>query len=198
MDYTFTEDNDDDDDDQASSSQSSPYGDYWDVLWLGHCGALGPYQGRVYSFNDSTAPPKKFEYAILGTDPPDPYERPDNLRAVHPIYWTLCTYAYAVTLKGARKLRNAGQKSSEPWDLRLNNICRDIPSVRCASVSPQLFTAAFSPTTIDYDGQMLPALTNPDNDKLGPIPGPAIQISARRNSQLAPGVSPQSWILEWR
>lgn len=194
MDYPFSVD----DDRQAPSSHSSPYGDRWDVLWLGHCGGLGPYQGRVYPFNDPIAPPKRFEFSILASDPPDPYIRPDRLRIVHEVHYNLCTYAYAVTLQGARKLRRLGQTSSEPWDLRLNNICREVSSVRCATVSPQLFTAAYSTPAIEYSGQLAPPLTNPYNDRFGPRPGPGIQISARRNSQLGRGAPRSSWIREWQ
>lgn len=195
MDYPFSED----DDDQAPSSQSGPYGDRWDVLWLGHCGSMGPFEGRVYQFNDSTAPPGQFEYTIVGADPPDPYIRPDNLRLVYELKWNVCTYAYAVTTDGARKLRMAGEDSSIPWDLRLNDICQQNPSVRCMTVWPQVFTAAFSTPTIRYTGQLQlpPPPSNPDNQGRGPRPGPAIQISARRNSQLAQGAPRESWIREW-
>ena len=188
------------DDHQARSSPSSPYGDRWDVLWLGHCGGQGPYQGRVYPLNDPVVPPKRFEYTILDEDPPDPYIRPDRLRIVHEVHYNLCTYAYAVTLEGARKLRRLGTTSSEPWDLRLNNICRGLPAVRCATVSPQLFTAAYSKPSIHYTGQLevLPPSTNPDNDRLGPRPGPGIQVSARRNSRLGREAPRSSWIWEWQ
>ena len=195
MDYPFFID----DHHQARSSPSSPYGDRWDVLWLGHCGGLGPYQGRVYPLDDPVAPPPRFEYAIVAIDSPDPYPRPDRLRIVHEVRYNLCTYAYAVSLEGARKLRRLGTTSSEPWDLRLTEICRDTPAVRCASVSPQLFTAAYSdPNIHDSDGLRLsPPSTNPDNDRLGPRPGPGIQLSARRNSRLGREAPRSSWIWEW-
>lgn len=199
MDCSFLEE---EEDDQALSSQSDPYGHYWDVLWLGHCGSLGPHNGRVYPFNDSTSPPMRFEYLTMALDPPDPAKRPDNLRAVYAYEerWTLCTYAYAVSLEGARKLRQAGEESfSMPWDLRLNHLCREIPAFRCAVVSPAIITAAFSASAIRYPDQtrLPPPLANPGNDRVGPNPGPGIQISARRNSKLAPGASRASWVPEW-
>ena len=33
-----------------------PYGDKWDMLWIGHCGANGNGDGRYYKYNDSSAP----------------------------------------------------------------------------------------------------------------------------------------------
>lgn len=195
MDYPFSEN----DDDQVSSSQSGPYGDHWDVLWLGHCGCLGPYDGRIYSFNDLTAPPKWAEFSRVATDPSRPYVRPDNLRIVHQIEDIMCTYAYAVTLEGARKLREAGQESWLPWDNRLRDICIGDRSIRCATVTPQIFGAAYSKTTMGYadETETPPPEANPDNEGKGPTPGLAIQISARRNSHLPWGVSPASWIREW-
>ena len=199
MDYPFSDD--DDDDYQGPSFQSGPYGDHWDVLWLGHCGCLGPYEGRLYSFNDSTAPPRWAEYSRVSTDPSHPYARPDNLRIVHQIEDIMCTYAYAVTLEGARKLREAGQESWLPWDNRLRDICIDDRSVRCATVTPQVFGAAYSKTTMGYTDELetetLPPSMNPYNEGRGPTPGLAIQISARRNSHLPRGISPAYWIREW-
>ena len=188
-----------DDDDQIPSSQSGPYGDHWDVLWLGHCGCLGPYEEHLYSFNDTTAPPRWAEYSRVATDPTRPYTRPDNLRIVHQIEDIMCTYAYAVTLEGARKLRELGRESWLPWDNRLRDICIGESSVRCATVTPPAFGAAYSKTTMGYTGKedTPPAEINPDNERRGPTPGAGIQISARRNSHLPLGISPASWIREW-
>ena len=192
MDFPFSED----DGDGAPSSQAGPYGDHWDVIWLGHCAALGPYEGRVYQFNDSATVPKRFEYNILGVEPPDPYIRPHNLRLVYEAKYALCTYGYAVTLEGARKLRKAGQESSFSWDIRLTNLCQDDPSNRCAIVYPQIITAAYSKPAIMHSSELEPPSTNSFNK--GPTPGPAIQMSARRNSHLvAQGVPRADWIREW-
>jgi hypothetical protein len=49
----------------------SPYGDGWDVLWLGHCGMHFAFEnsdlmskGRVVKHNDVTVPPKKDLWSI--------------------------------------------------------------------------------------------------------------------------------------
>ena len=193
MDYPFSED-----DDAAPSSQRGPYGDHWDVIWLGHCGAMGPYEGRVYPFNDPTSPPRRSDFSIVDADPPDPFERPDHVRMVFELRYNICTHAYAVSLEGARKLRKAGEESSIPWDLRLNNICRDNPTVRCATVWPQIISAAYSKPTIDYDNDGSNVLPLPADLSDKGAPGPAIQVSARRNSHLAgPELSPAHWLKEW-
>ncbi|KAL1891276.1 hypothetical protein Sste5346_007735 [Sporothrix stenoceras] len=112
---------------------TSPYGDDWDVLWLGHCGTEFPVsppsqakrpdtnvggQGggpssspaqlsllRVTMSDDATVP----DPANLR---PHPFASPDRLgelcppqtRVVHASSGTLCTQAYAVSQRGARKL----------------------------------------------------------------------------------------------
>lgn len=193
MDYPFSEDGDD-----QTPPQSGPYGDHWDVLWLGHCASLGPYDGRVYTFHDPTAPPKELEYAIVALSTPETYVREDDVRLVFEVNYSLCTYGYAVSLEGARKLRKYASTSSDAFDLTLTNLCVEHRSFRCVSVWPQVISAAYSKPTIDYDEQMqlLPPPINPYVD--GPTPGPSLQISARRNSLLtAQGVSREQWIREW-
>ena len=37
--------------------QIEPYGDTWDVLWIGHCGSNHDGNTRIYSWNDTTVPP---------------------------------------------------------------------------------------------------------------------------------------------
>ena len=34
-----------------------PYGDSWDILWIGHCGSNHDGNIRMYSWNDTTVPP---------------------------------------------------------------------------------------------------------------------------------------------
>lgn len=190
MDFPFSGD----DGDGAPSSQAGPYGDHWDVIWLGHCGSLRSSEGRVYQFNDPAAAPKTSEYAIIGAEDSD--TRPDDIRLVYELRDAVCSWGYAVTLEGARKLRKAGEESSMPWDLRLNELCKDDASIRCATVYPQIISAAYSKPAIQYSSEMTPPPTNPFNQ--GPTPGPAIQISARRNSHLvAQGVPRAQWIKEW-
>lgn len=91
---------------------TSPYGDGWDVLWIGHCGLSFPYnttdgermpKGRVIHKDDVTVPPKKdlwsWNSPFLLVD-----EYPPHTRAVSHAQEGLCTLGYAVSQLGARKL----------------------------------------------------------------------------------------------
>ncbi|CAK7226121.1 hypothetical protein SCUCBS95973_006092 [Sporothrix curviconia] len=114
---------------------TSPYGDDWDVLWLGHCGTEFPTSPpSPAKRSDSAAPANGKEggpmsapaqLPLLRVTIPDdtsvprpadlrphPYALPDRLgdlyppqtRVVHAASGTLCTQAYAVSQKGARRL----------------------------------------------------------------------------------------------
>ncbi|KAL1859823.1 hypothetical protein VTK73DRAFT_7443 [Phialemonium thermophilum] len=93
-----------------------PYGDHWDVLWLGHCGTDLPSSdpsgvqqqpALVTIPDDETVPPP----AHLR---PHPFARPDealrsrfppHTRVVHRVTpGTACSQAYAVSQRGARRL----------------------------------------------------------------------------------------------
>ncbi|KAI0487553.1 hypothetical protein F4859DRAFT_260912 [Xylaria cf. heliscus] len=118
----------------------SPYGDDWDVLWLGHCGAdlPSPQQGGRLSSSssssslvipipdDETVPaPKHLK--------PHPFALHDRLgeaypahtRVVHAARGNVCSLAYAVSLSGARKLvRWFGRDGFvDQWDLMLRDYC---------------------------------------------------------------------------
>ena len=43
-----------------------PYGDSWDVLWIGHCGSNHDGNIRMYSWNDTTVPPgSSFPFPLI-------------------------------------------------------------------------------------------------------------------------------------
>ena len=41
--------------DPPVATPHSPYGDNWDILWLGHCGANGGEDPRYYMYHDPSA-----------------------------------------------------------------------------------------------------------------------------------------------
>ncbi|KAL2178333.1 glycosyltransferase family 25 protein [Thermothelomyces heterothallicus CBS 202.75] len=112
----------------------TPYGDDWDVLWLGHCGTgfPEPTRGaptssfRVTIRNDDTVPPPQhlrphpfaLQDALSETYPP-------HTRVVHAVSRTVCTQAYAVSQQGARKLlwQFGLQTLTTGWDLMLRDWC---------------------------------------------------------------------------
>lgn len=127
----------------------SPYGDDWDVLWLGHCGQLLPKlddknvpKGRVVQQNDETAAQRRYLHSVLK---PFQYveEYPDHARVVHHVQDGVCSLAYAVSQRGARSmLYEIGMKNfNAAFDLLLHWACsgengRDYH--RCLTVQPPL------------------------------------------------------------
>ncbi|KAI1504872.1 glycosyltransferase family 25 protein [Biscogniauxia marginata] len=123
--------------DGRKATTGSIYGEDWDVLWLGHCGTdlPGPSQRDVVS-------PLKVALASDETVPhpqhlrPHPFALPDKLgeaypprtRLVHAPRGTVCSLAYAVSRRGARKLarRFFGGEGPPPyqWDLMLRDWCQ--------------------------------------------------------------------------
>ncbi|KAK4168307.1 hypothetical protein QBC43DRAFT_296957 [Cladorrhinum sp. PSN259] len=143
----------------------SPYGDDWDVLWLGHCGTEIPTESHSDPYNmlglkviiadDVTVPaPKHLK--------PHPFALQDDLaelyppqtRVVHAARNTTCTQAYAVSQRGARKLlwQFGLQTFTTGWDLMLGDWCDGFYSKHdpdsagsvkqpvCVTVSPPLFS----------------------------------------------------------
>ncbi|KAI0536869.1 hypothetical protein GGR58DRAFT_514263 [Xylaria digitata] len=121
----------------------SPYGDDWDVLWLGHCGADLPpaRQESPPSRTPFSSSSSSLKISILG-DPtvpapnhlkPHPFAMRDKLadiypahtRVVHAAHGNVCSLAYAVSQRGARKLlRRFGKEGFVyQWDLVLRDYC---------------------------------------------------------------------------
>jgi hypothetical protein len=118
---------------------SSPYGDDWDLLWLGHCGEPFPEtmqenkgleegdEGKLamstkYTIhNDATVPPLK---GITGLVNFTAY--PEHTRWVHPSSAPICTFAYALSQRGARKVLFdlSVDRLSGPFDNALAWLCR--------------------------------------------------------------------------
>ncbi|KXJ85394.1 hypothetical protein Micbo1qcDRAFT_154268 [Microdochium bolleyi] len=131
---------------------SSPYGQDWDVLWLGHCGvrfvslddSVTP-KGRVAHYNDETVAEKRFLWGM--TQPIDLInDYPQHTRVVHYAREGKCSLAYAVSQRGARELLH--MLESERIDLvggfdQLLRVFCDRNRGRqphiCLSVSPALF-----------------------------------------------------------
>ncbi|XDG10258.1 hypothetical protein ABKA04_009873 [Annulohypoxylon sp. FPYF3050] len=129
---------------------SSPYGDGWDVLWIGHCGMDFPFEensiipkGRVIHSNDETVAPKEHLWAFNS-----PYtlkeKYPEHTRAVHHVQEGVCSLGYAVSQSGARKLLyEVGLKDlTAAFDLLLRFFCEGTQGRKyhnCLTVQPALF-----------------------------------------------------------
>ncbi|KAK4126790.1 glycosyltransferase family 25 protein [Parathielavia appendiculata] len=115
-------------------ARDTPYGDGWDVLWLGHCGTefpatTEPYKPsplRVIIPNDMTVPsPSHLRAHPFALQDNLAQEYPPYTRVVHASSGTTCTQAYAVSQRGARKLlwRFGLQTLTTGWDLMLRDWC---------------------------------------------------------------------------
>ncbi|TGJ83237.1 hypothetical protein E0Z10_g5517 [Xylaria hypoxylon] len=171
---------------------SSPYGDSWDVLWLGHCGEIFP---EVLPENEGK--PKHPKYTILNDQTVPPFGKvtglvdfaqyPEFTRWVHVSGGPICSFAYAVSQAGARKVLFdlSIDHLGGPFDNALAGLCRDGASgnldglqAKCLTVTPPVFFhhRAKGPITSDSDIQ---AITNTDMREKGTTEN--IRWSARNN-----------------
>ncbi|KAL4979391.1 hypothetical protein BDW66DRAFT_148504 [Aspergillus desertorum] len=127
---------------RAPERDRSPYGLEWDVLWLGHCGERWDESIETVVFNDTHVCPHE-DYR--GFWPDEIALLPDWKRAV---YWSnspVCTFAYAVTHEGARRiLRSLGAGQGEAFDVQLQHECQS-QRLTCISVVPEVFHQYFPP-----------------------------------------------------
>jgi hypothetical protein len=143
-------------DDVVKEPTTSPYGDLdrWDVLWLGHCGSEFPTRaddhgsaplGRVIISSDETVPEIQHLDREWGAgEYLDVY--PPHTRVVSRTRGSVCSLAYAVTQRGARKiLYEIGLKSFPmAYDLTLRTVCDGIdgrPMATCLTSQPALFNS---------------------------------------------------------
>ncbi|KAL8737016.1 MAG: hypothetical protein Q9181_002103 [Wetmoreana brouardii] len=126
----------------TTSKPRSPYGDEWDLLWLGHCSAqqAPTDQRRFVIENDDTVPPMNHrlnfnqvpKMAELGYD--------NSTRIVFRANNGVCLYSYALSFRGAQKVLRWQNtvKEFNPIDMGIGYQCRDDPNFRCIAAYPQL------------------------------------------------------------
>lgn len=118
----------------SGSINQSPYGDGWDLLWLGHCGEATPDFGPVAARIDQSLPESPI-YRLQD----DYIYFPPQLRLVHGTNAPICTYAYALTYHGALtiyQMAHGGRPNVITGDLY--RYCKK-RLLRCVSVNPELF-----------------------------------------------------------
>ena len=91
----------------TSSEPLSPYGDGWDMLWIGHCAQNRPTKpfSRFIIANDTTVRPAKHRWHLWNPEPTLTYDLPHNstTRVVYRSAGGSCSYGYALSYTGARK-----------------------------------------------------------------------------------------------
>ncbi|KAK9424051.1 putative Glycosyltransferase family 25 protein [Seiridium unicorne] len=119
----------------STNLDNSPYGDGWDLLWLGHCGETTPLSGPVISQIDESLPESPIYRMYDGTHS----YFPPQMRIVHYTYRPICTYAYAVTYHGASIIYQSALGGSDRTITAglYENCMKGL--LRCVSVNPELF-----------------------------------------------------------
>ncbi|KAI0380888.1 glycosyltransferase family 25 protein [Hypomontagnella monticulosa] len=154
----------------SAAKPNSPYGDDWDLMWLGHCGEVFPelldenkekpinhpgvkYMSRKFVIeNDVTVPPRDSVTGLV-----DFKSSPEYTRWVHITGAPICTFAYALSQRGARKVLFdlSVDHLTGPFDNALAGLCRRAISTwgvedqeiagdrgldaKCVSVTPPIF-----------------------------------------------------------
>jgi hypothetical protein len=124
---------------------ASPYGDGWDVLWLGHCQmGLNEKGARVIHFDDDTVPETQHLRFWNATFRSPLAIYPNHTRVVMPSSQGACSLAYAVSQAGARRiLHSLGlEQLDTAFDLMLAKFCdgsADRHAHKCLGVLPQIF-----------------------------------------------------------
>ncbi|KAL8950573.1 MAG: hypothetical protein Q9222_003407 [Ikaeria aurantiellina] len=126
----------------TSTKPRSPYGDDWDLLWLGHCSAQqNPSDQRRFVIqNDDTVPP--INHRINFNTVPDLTQLgyDNSTRIVFRANDGVCLYSYALSYRGAQKVLRwqNNVKKFHPIDIGIGYQCRDDPNFKCIAVFPQM------------------------------------------------------------
>lgn len=130
----------------------SPYGDDWDILWLGHCRMECKTDKPFYlTPNDPTLP--NAYHALRGQENPPGFDVPRDGRVICHAAHCVCSAFYAISFEGAKKVLAAlsvnpmelGSQlpTGEQYDIVLGIMCRH-GHLRCYAPFPSL-TGYFSP-----------------------------------------------------
>ena len=142
--------------DSLGRTTRSPYGDDWDILWLGHCGVYhGPRSSQHFwiARDDPTAvPPELHRWARRRPDMRHPLLSSNFTRYTFEAKGGLCANAYAVSQRGARIMLHQETQSFTPADVAdraLARVCNDYEDNgsggRCIAPYPSLFSGYLAP-----------------------------------------------------
>lgn len=112
-----------------------PYGEKWDILWLGHCGEPTRTETRRISFLDPTMPPLS---NLTGWSTKYHEGLQEGYRVIQRAVNPVCSFGFAVTRRGAQKiLKWAGKGENEAYDIRLMQGCKE-KRLSCVVVNPEV------------------------------------------------------------
>ncbi|KAL8926577.1 MAG: hypothetical protein Q9208_002904 [Pyrenodesmia sp. 3 TL-2023] len=120
----------------------SPYGDDWDLLWLGHCSAQqDPSDTRRFVVeNDATVPPPNHRQNFNKVPALNEMGYDNSTRIVFRAHDGVCLYSYALSFRGAQKVLRWQNNISKfyPIDIGIGYQCRDDAHFKCVAVFPQV------------------------------------------------------------
>ena len=150
----------------SSTFPHSPYGDDWDLLWLGHCGGTikSSNPRRFLIENDNTVPIPNHRVVYADKSINEGEEGLDNhTRLVYKADLGLCTYAYALSAAGAKKILSWMAAATEFYaiDTGLRAMCSE-SILSCVSVYPTLIDTHKAVGKVEADSDIAP----PDGDSV--------------------------------
>lgn len=87
----------------SSARTHSPYGDNWDVLWLGFChDTISEDDPRTYLIENDISIPRADHLTMNNLELMFNY--PNHTRVVHMVGRPICTFGYAISFRGAQKI----------------------------------------------------------------------------------------------
>lgn len=135
------------DETEKDTKHSSPFGDDWDILWVGHCSTKSGHDPRrwVVPHDPTVVPP---EHRIYHDKPNmqnwEAGPNADNqTRIFFVATWGVCTTAYAVSIRGAMKMlyHQSLSKFNMPIDTGLGFMCANplgASNFRCIAPYPTM------------------------------------------------------------
>ncbi|KAL9124181.1 MAG: hypothetical protein Q9217_006467 [Psora testacea] len=177
-----------------SKSEPRPYGDKWDILWIGHCGSSAKGDGRIFAFNDSAAPDEGHVWVV--GERPTQEQRPPGTRVVYQLDTSVCTTSYAISNQGARKFEKIFREANAPIDLKMCDICANDHKFACIGVWPQVISMTESKTNMNPTEGGFAFGHDIEEEKI--VAANSVQVSARVNAHLGTAdKGPDGWIWEW-
>ena len=120
------------------SLQDGPYGNDWDLLWLGHCGKIS--EGFSTATNNATKVPHASAWTTSEGHPLEyPHASTDICLTSDLPIGKLCLSSYAVSDRGAAKLLRLAEYWKGPMAQYLMERCQD-GDVKCIIQWPQIMS----------------------------------------------------------
>jgi hypothetical protein len=169
----------------TQDARLEPYGDSWDIVWIGHCGSSHAGNTRIYSWNDTSVPPEDREWWFAGRLTTE--QHVPGTRTVYQFDDTVCSTAYAISLQGAMKLTRHFKTANKNLDLQLSDFCsgsaRGVADLLCLAVWPQIMTNARSWSNIEHsNGAKTPSDDGLNPGEFLPVRCPVLHCLLRRSA----------------